>query len=215
VSDQFVGRVHRGQLGVAIQLIDHELAKQFGVKPREGVLVAEVVKDSPAEKAGLKQQDIILKYAGEPIETPAELQREVERAKVGSPQKVVVLRDGKRVTLTVRSRELKEEVATTSGGNSKSPSGSLGFEVQTLTDELSSQLGVENTEGVVVSSVDRGSKAADAGLRAGMVVTQVNRSKVKSVEQFEEEIKKSDPKKGILLLVKTGEGTRFLVVPRG
>ncbi|MCL4191329.1 MAG: Do family serine endopeptidase, partial [Thermoguttaceae bacterium] len=161
VSDQLLksGRVQRAYLGVLIQPVNQDLADQFGVKVRQGVAVREVMDGTPAAKAGLKPGDVIVEFGGKPVSEPGELQATVERCPIGSKQEVVVIRDGKRQTLTVTCQELPEDdqLASASSSGNKSAGASrfeeLGMEVENLTAEVAEQLGVKGQEGVVVTSV--------------------------------------------------------------
>jgi len=201
-----------------IQPVTHQLAEQFGVKVHEGVLVTEVQPDTPAAKAGMKLGDVIVEFAGTPVASPQELQGLVERAEIGSKQPMVVLRDGKRFTLDVTVREQPEEYGL-AGGTSQSPGKAersrfdkLGVQVEDLTAEVAEQLDVTADHGVVITEVRSGSPADQAGLAAGMVITQTNRRDVKSVEDFRKAFEQQPLDKGVLLLVRTPEGARFVVL---
>lgn len=213
VTDQLIsdGSVHRAHLGVVIQPVTHELAEQFGVKVREGVLVSQVQDDSPAAAAGMKSGDVIVEFGGKPVTSPRELQLLVERSELGTATPLVVMRDGKRTTLNVVCREQTrdDELAAT---GAKPHRDKMGLELSDLTPEVAERLGVTGTEGVVVTSVEPGSSAAEAGLSSGEVIVQVNRQGVKSVSEFREAVKDSDPKKGTLLLVRNERGSRFVVI---
>ena len=212
------GSVHRAYLGVMIQPVTHQLAEQFGVKVHEGVLVTDVQPDTPAAKAGMKSGDVIVEFAGTRVATPQELQGLVERAEIGSKQPMVVLRDGKRVTLNVTVREQPEEY----GLADEAPQGSqkaepsrfekLGIQLENLTAEVVEQLGVKADHGVVITEVRPGSPADQAGLATGMVIAQVNRQDVKSVEDFRKALEQQPLDKGVLLLARTPEGARFVVL---
>ena len=100
------GKVRRSYLGVGLQEVNQDLADSFKIKPHEGVLVSEVFDNTPAAKAGLKHGDIILKFAGKPISTSRQLQNLVEAVKPGSTRPLLVLRDGKEMTLQVKCQEM-------------------------------------------------------------------------------------------------------------
>jgi serine protease Do len=129
-----------------------------------------------------------------------------------------VVRDGKRVELKVTVREQPANYGLARGGfQAPGPGGSshyenLGIEVSPLTADIAEKLGIGNTEGVVITSVRDGSPADLAGLAGGMVIAQVNRKPVKSIEEFRAAMEKQSPEKGILLLVRTAQGARFVMI---
>lgn len=208
------GSVQRSYLGVGIQPVNQELADQFQMKRPEGVLVTDVRPDSPAAKAGLQSGDVILKYAGKPVNKTWQLQAMVEETPSGSKQPLVVLRDGKETTLNITPAVQpanygeREEGAPEVG--QKAAEGKLGLAVETLTPQVAERLNVSDKSGVVITEVQPGSVAHMAGLREGMVITQVNRKPVRDAEQFAKMVK--DSKDGVLLLVRTEQGSRFVVL---
>ena len=213
IKEQLVkkGKVTRGYLGVVIQDVSEDLAKTFGLEKAEGALVSEVTEDSPASKAGIKRGDVIIEYDGKKVEDVGHLRNMVALTPVGKKVSLVVVRDGKRVTLTVKIGELTEEVASARG----EPSGlldKLGFAVQDLTPELARQFGYRVKQGVIISSVEPGSIAAAAGLREGMLIEEVNRRKVRDTDDFMSALSRSAGKKSLLLLVRDGKYSRFVVL---
>jgi serine protease Do len=222
VSSQLLkdGSVHRAYLGVGIQGIDQALADQLGLSTSNGALITDVQKDSPAAHAGLQPQDVIVEFAGSPIHSPRSLQAIVGRTELGSQQPMVVLRDGKRVTLHVTVKEQPkgygELAAGEETGEARVPESSsfdkLGLDISPLTAELAQQLSVKVEQGVVITEVEPGSVAGSAGLKQGDVITQVGKMPVKSVEDFRAAVKKADLDKGLMLLVKSSEGSRFVVL---
>ena len=224
VSSQLLkdGKVHRAYLGVGIQPVTQDLAGQFGLKTPSGALVTDVFPDSPAAKAGIQPQDVIVEFAGSPIAHAGQLPAIANRTPIGSKQSVVVLRDGKRVELTMTVREKPASFGVRSEGeeNSEEPQAEshsqkfdkLGLEVAPLSADVAKQLGMKDSLGVVITSVQEGSPAAKAGLEAGMAITQIGRKAVKTASDFEAATKNTDMKKGLLMLVRTAEGSRFLVV---
>ncbi|MHB1037621.1 MAG: DegQ family serine endoprotease [Pirellulales bacterium] len=220
VSQQLIerGSVQRAYLGVGIQEVTPDLAKQFGVKSQEGALVGQVFPDSPGAKAGLKPGDVIVEFAGKPVANPRDLQAAVERIKAGQKEPVVVLREGKRVTLdvTVLAQPTRYGMEEETPGEAKKPEGTpfkdLGIEVGPLSSEVAEQLNLKNVQGVVITSVKPNSPADMAGLSASMVITQVGSKPVKSVEDFRAAMKDRSLEKGVALLVRTPEGSRFVVI---
>ncbi|WP_419581588.1 Do family serine endopeptidase [Stieleria magnilauensis] len=215
VSDQLVanGTVQRAYLGVAIQPVSYELANQLGVAPKGGVAVTNVFPDTPAAKMGFKSGDVIVKFGQTKVATPQQLQLAVERSPMGKTVSVEVVRDGKTIALNYDPEAAPNDFAN--NGKLKAPSGtkmsSLGIEVSTLTADVAKQLGVKGEAGVVITQVQKGSRADDAGLSPGIVVSQVNRQDVKSAADFEKVVK-ADEDGTILLLVRNEQGSRFVVI---
>jgi serine protease Do len=221
VSDQLAhgGAVHRAYLGVGIQPVTATLAEQFKVKPREGVAVTDVFPNTPAAKAGLQSGDVIVEYAGVAVSSPSELQLLVERSELGRPHVLTVVRDGKRMNLQFMPEEQPSEFGAPGSSTGNSPSkpessqlDKLGMEVSSLDATVAEQLGMQGVEGVVITNVRSDGPAARAGLSSGMVITQVNRHAVKSLDDFTAAVKKAEPSDSLLFLVRSQEGSRFVVV---
>jgi serine protease Do len=215
ITDRLIaqGRVVRGWLGIGIQDLTEELATQFGVKPEEGVLVGNVMKDGPAERGGLKTGDIIQEFNGVKISNVRQLQREVAQAPINTPAGVRVLRERQVVTLRVL---LGEQPAEVTAAPAEAPPAEtaerFGFSVQELTPELREQLKLQGAGGVVVSGVEEGGPAGRAGVRAGDVITQVNREPVKGLQDFTQLLGQMRRGGNLLLLVQRDGGSRFVVL---
>jgi len=214
------GKVHRAFLGIGIQGMDQNLASQLNLPTSNGALVTDVQPDSPAAKAGFQPQDVIVEFAGAKINSPRNLQALASRSPIGSSQPVTVLRDGKRVELRVTLREapanygeraVRPTEATGEGEASKQYD-KFGLQVGPLTGDVAQQLGITTASGVVITAVEDGSPADKAGLTPSMVITQVGKKPVKSVAEFEAEVKNVSPEKGLLLLIRSDEGSRFAVL---
>jgi len=203
------GRVTRGWLGVGIQRITPQLAKSFGLKEEGGILVSQVFKDSPAERAGIKQGDIILEFNGKMIKEIGELSRTVASTPVGKTVTVKIFREGKTLTLQAKIAEMKEEKEVAEAPSRKP----LGLSVQDITPELARRLGVEEGSGVVVTRVEPRGPAAAAGISKGDVIQEVNRQPVGSVEEFNRALERARDEEDILFLVSRGEQSLFIVVP--
>jgi serine protease Do len=204
--------VHRARLGVMIQPVTYELAKQFGVQPREGVLVAGVSDDSPAAKAGFKPGDVIVEFAGKKVATPQELQEIVEESAMDRQQTATVLRDGKHLEVKVSLTEATGDVAADGSHASGGTMEKLGMELQDLTPDLAAKLKIHAEHGVVVTDVQQGSTAETAGLTAGMVIVEANRRPVKSAADLAKVLDEKSLAKGVLLLVRGEQGTRYVVL---
>ena len=203
------GHVTRGWMGVSIQEVTPALAKSFDLKEKQGALVAQVVSGGPAEKAGIEQGDVILGFDGKEIAESKDLPRIVASTPVGKTVTVKLLRNGKAVDRQVKVGEMEERVDI-----SKLPSShkTLGIAVQNLTPEIAKELGVKKDTGIVVTQVEPGSPAADAGIQTGDVIRQVNRKPVKNVEDFVEKVEKATDKDSVLLLIQRGQNSLFAAV---
>lgn len=208
---QSTGKFHRGFMGVALQQIDNELALAFNLDKAEGTLIAEVTKDSPAEKAGIKQGDIILKLNGLPVHNISTLRNTISIMKPGSKATLLLLRNGKMINTAV-------EIGTfpTPGAIASSLKDSkLGIEVETLTPDTANRLGYPNASGVVISKIDARSPVAWAGLKKGALIIEVNKKKIGSVEDFNTAVKETEAGRPILMLIKQGDATRFVSIKMG
>jgi len=202
------GKVVRGFLGVANpQTLTPEMAAVLGLEDTFGVLIPQVIKDSAAEKAGLKHNDIIVELNGQPLEKASELLNRIAALKPGTKVKMVVIRDGKRKTLTVKLGKRPPQVEIASAPPDVLEL--LGLTVKDLTDELAERLGYEDLTGVLVSRVEPGSPAARESITAGMLIMEVNQTQVKNTKEFNKAIEKAKEKGSVLLLIRNEDYTRF------
>ena len=208
------GAVTRGWLGVVIQRVTPELQEAMGLPGTEGALVSRVDPRGPAHSAGIERGDVILRFDGKPIATMEDLPRLVAAAPPGSKAEVVVMRGGEERTLQVELGKLDEgaQVAAAEGelGEESGPA-AFGLRVQPLTPELAEQLSVDESEGVVVSAVEPGSPADEAGLRRGDVILEVDQQPVASVAAFQKATQGRDK---ALLLVRRADATIFVAVKK-
>lgn len=202
------GKVTRGWLGVMIQQVTPELAKNFGLERAIGALVGEVTPDSPAAKAGIKQGDVIIKYNGREVSQMSMLPAWVAQTPVGEKAELVVIRDKKEKKIVVTIGALQEKEAT--AGQETGQSTKLGITVQDITPELAESLSVKEGEGVLVSDVDPNSSAAEAGVQQGDVILEVDRTPISGVDQFNEILFKAKEQETILLLVKREKHMLFI-----
>jgi serine protease Do len=210
------GKVVRGWLGVSVQDVTPELSKQFGVPVGEGALVGEVVKGSPAEKAGFKQGDVIIEFNGKKVEDSGHLRNLAASTPVGSKIKVEVIRNQKKEGLTVIVGELPKEAAEAQAQPTATVTALSGVTVQNLTPDLIDRLGLEpNATGVVVVMVDSGSVADESGLQRGDVITEINRKPVRNVKEYNAEVNKLKKGAAVLLLINRKGSALWLPVSPG
>jgi len=214
------GKVTRGMIGVIIQPVTQDLARQFKLDRAVGALIGQITPGGPAEKAGIKAGDIILKYQGQLITQGNMLPALVAETPVGTKAQVVLFRDGKEVPITVVIGELPEDQTTIGSSSKSSPNtfeNDLGFTVQTLTPELAQSLGIDEQSGLLVSDVRPGSLAADSGLqRWDLLVeagTGANRRPITSAKELEN-VLTANKGQNILILVKSNKQTRFVLLKR-
>jgi serine protease Do len=206
------GKVTRGYLGVLIQKITPEIAESLGMERGYGALVANVSKDGPAEKAGVKVGDVIIEFDGKEVRDSGDLPMIVARTSVDKKVRLKVLRDKKELTLNVAVGELKDEEVVASVPEK----GELGMTVQRLTPQLAESLGLDKADGVVVTAVEPGSAGDEAGIRRGDVIVEVDRKAIRSVEEYRKAIAGTRKGRGVLFLVRRGDNTLFLALkPQG
>jgi Do/DeqQ family serine protease len=212
IMEQLVakGRVVRGWLGIVIQDLTDELAAGFGVTPASGVLISDVMKDSPAEAAGMKPGDIIVEFASAPIKEVTELQKRVASVEPGQPTPLVVIRDRKPTPLTVKIGEQPSEEALVAVQPREE---SFGLTVEPLTAEGAEKLNLTGRSGVLVTAVAPGSSGAEAGIRPGDAVLEVKRQPVTGVDGFRKVMASVKPGEVVPVYVRRGgEGRSEYVV---
>ncbi|MFL6652512.1 MAG: DegQ family serine endoprotease [Sulfurifustaceae bacterium] len=221
VMDSLVktGKVTRGWLGVSIQDVTQDLAKQFRLGDSKGALVSEVLADSPAAAAGVKPGDVIVNFDGRPVDSPAVLRNNVAQTPVGKTVKVEIVREGKRQTANVKIAEQPKEIAqageeeSLQGEGAEGKSALAGMDVRNITPDIARQLGLPpTTKGVVVTGLEPDSAAAGAGVEPGDIILEVNRQAVRSVADLKRISAKLSKKDGTLLLINRRGSKLFLAV---
>ena len=208
------GKVIRGWLGVMVQHVNADLAKEFGLDRPRGALVGEVMKDSPAEKAGIKQGDIIVRFMDKDIRQMSELPAIVAQTPVGTRAKVVVIRKGKEKALTVKIGKLNEKLLESGGDENTETSKDLGITVQEITPEIAKSMDLKDDKGVVITDVAPDSPAYEARITPGEVILQVNQHDVKSLEDYRKALNRVKKGDNVLFLIRKGEHSRFVIVKK-
>jgi len=206
------GQISRGMLGVSIQDVSKELAEEFHLSDNKGAIVSQVMKDSPAEKAGLKVGDVIVRFNGRGVSDSSQLRNLVAATTPGSDARIVVMRNGKEQTFTVTIGKMSAEVVASAKPARKGENqfSKLGLNVQTLTPDLARQLGVKEDRGVLITGVEEGGLASASGLKPGDLIMEADHKPVANFEELQSILKKH--KDQILLLIKRKSGSIFLVL---
>ncbi|MCA9075660.1 MAG: Do family serine endopeptidase [Planctomycetaceae bacterium] len=223
VADQLInqGSVQRAYLGVRLQEMSPRLRQQFDVPNGHGTLVADVIGNAPAAAAGVEQGDVILNFAGEDVRNSTHLQGIVERLTVGETYPMTVLRQGKETTLNVTVDEMPGDYMASMRRSDDSEAeaertpdfNELGLSITSLSSPEAEKFSIdESVKGVLVTSVEPGSVAAQAGLRAGDIIERVGGKVVTSPEDYEAAAGEASVEDGVVLLVRRGDGSMFVVV---
>ena len=202
------GKVIRGWLGVMIQAVTPELKEKLDLKDEKGALVADVTKGGPADKAGIQRGDVIVSFDGREIKEMNELPYLVASTPVGKRVKVEVIRKGERKTFDVKVGKLEGE----EGKPAVSEAQNLGMNVQEITPDLAARMGLSETEGLVVVHVEPDSSGAEAGIRTGDIILEIDQEPAEDIEEFNRKTQDYKPGETILFLVKRGEQTLFLTL---
>ena len=219
VMDQILkqGKVIRGWMGVSIQPVTTQIANAFGMKGEaRGALIASVEPGSPADRAGLKQGDIILQLNGNPVTDSRELSLKISMMSPGAKVSLKVLRNGNEMEIPATLGEMPsgEQAAKPQGGGPEAGP-RLGVNVQPLTPDIARQLGLPpQTRGVVIADVQPGSPADDGGLQRGDVIQEVNRKAISSVNEFQRLVQQAGNQPVLLLINRNGNHIYLTVEPR-
>ena len=206
------GKVIRGYLGVTIQGVDPDMAKAFGLTHGGGALVGDVSPGSPAAKAGLQRGDIILELDGQPVNNQDDLSVRISEMAPGTVVHLKVFRAGATIDKDVTLAEYPEKAEAAQSGAGGIAAALKGVQVQNLTPDLASQLGLPASEtGVVVTDIDPSSAAAEAGIQRGDVIQEINHRPVRNVEQYQQALSGAG-NQSVLVLVNSGGTTHYVVV---
>jgi len=221
VMEQLIktGKVRRGQLGIIVQKVDSDMASSLGLREPHGVIVSEVQPGSAAERAGIKQGDVITALNGTAVNDANSFRNEVASVQPGSAVTLTLQRNGQeqqvRATLGEFKADKTEADQGGSGDSGSNNTGHLGVAVEPLTPDLASQLGVpSSTQGLVVGEVDQNGPAADAGMQRGDVIMQVNQQPVHSVADLQAALRRSGSRPALVLINRRGTTIFLTVRPR-
>ncbi len=211
-------KVVRGWLGVSIQEVTSDLAEEFGVKDLKGALVSGVMKGSPAEKAGIKQGDVLLKFNGKDVEDTGHLRNMVSQTPIGAKVKLGMLRHKKEIEVEVTIAELPKKLGESAADEEpedavEEGTALAGITVRDLTPDLAKRFGMKEGEaGVVVVRVEPGSRAFEAGIQPGDLIMQINQKDISSVEEYKKAAGRIKAKDRTLLLIRRKGQDLFLTV---
>jgi serine protease Do len=213
IKDQLLksGKVTRGYLGIVMnpEKISAELAQEFGLNDSKGVLITQVIEESPAGKAGLKRGDVIVKLDGKEVDDWQAFRNSVAMIEPGTKVSLTVLRDGKKEDIDVKVGSLEDG---TVAAEVSEIGDKLGLQIQELTDDVASKLGYEKETGVLVTDVTAGSPADKAGIESGMLIVSVNRRDVTTVKEFNDALEKTKTTRKALLLIRNERYAQYVVL---
>jgi serine protease Do len=207
------GEVTRGWLGVGIQELTEELREYYNLDSnQEGVLVTEVYEGDPADEGGVREGDVILSVDGTDVDSPRELSGMIANMPVGKEAEIVVLREGRSRTVTVTLGKRSEGEARITGQGQKSEEEGLGLRLTEMDEETASRLGYdEDEDGVLVTGVQSGGKAAQAGIRQGDLIVEINRKPVSDIAEFKKIYESVDSGETVNFLIRRGRGGMVVI----
>ena len=200
------GYVTRSWLGVIIQELDNETAEALDIETRNGALIADVVKDSPAEDAGMQEGDVIVEFNGKPIANTANLKNVVSLTAPESTNRVKVIRNGSPKTVKVTLQELPENPQQYAI-RQRNESNEFGLELKKITDSLKEKYQIEEEDALVVTRIDPNGEAYGKGIREGDIIKRIGTERVRSLKDYNRLLEKAKVKGAVLVLVKKPGGS--------
>lgn len=206
------GKVVRGWLGVQIQPLTPELAKQFNLKDEHGVLLVDVVEGGPAEKSGLKRGDVIIEFDGKKIENPFQLRNMVAATSPGKEIQAKIIRNGAQLTAKIIVEEIPVETKTTPVVPAVFDNNMKGVSVIDLTDDIVKQFGItKKVKGVIVNAIAEDSPAASSIMK-GDIIIEINRKPITSIKEYNDIVSKIEKNQLVLLLIIRGGSSQYITV---
>lgn len=207
------GHVDRGFLGVSIQDLTPDISSWFNIEGDHGAIISDVMEDSPAHKAGLQRDDVVVNFDGHVVNDASALRSRVATSKPGRAMKVDLIRDGKRIEKTVELGRLDDGHDNSSRAMAEEKP-HLGLQLQNMNPNIAQQLGFTGDHGVVITGVAPGSQAHRSGIKTGCIITEVNRKPVSNIEDFKEAVENSKNKDSILLSIEKDGHARYVALKR-
>lgn len=206
------GTVTRGFLGVMIQELSEDLAKSFNLQGLKGVLVSQVVKNSPAEKAGLKQGDIITRYNGQQVERVGSFRNSISLFEPGTKVELDIIRKQEKKNITVVIGKLKDKDQLAAADSAKSSFEKLGLHLQEITPELENQYNLTGRRGLLVSQVTDGSLAEMGRIQKGDIILEIDQHPINTIAEFKKLFRKAEKRGLVLLLIQTKNNSRYISI---
>ncbi len=210
------GSVSRGWLGVGIQDVSQDLVKAFKLKNTKGCLITAVMENTPAQRGGMLKGDVVVRINDKLIQNSNHLRNEIANAGAFTEIDLELIREGKSVKIKLMLDERPQKVGRVKIEPKMNPALEqlefMGMTVEALTNDKAEKLGVRPGIGVLISKIESGSPAEKAGLRTAMIIQEVERKAVKNFEVFKEIVNEMDKAKGILLLVTSSGGSRYIFI---
>jgi len=204
------GKVVRGWLGVYVQKVTPEIASSFGLEEDEGALVSDVEPGSPADKAGIKRGDVIVEFNGKKVEDITDLTTSTAVTSPGSEATLGVIEDGKTKEVTVKLGEVPSDEAVSEEGDEEQEN--LGLRVRTLNPKVARRFKIEDGSGVVVTRVENGGIASEAGIKPGDVIIEIDKKHITNLEEYNAAIDSIKSGGTALFLVKRGNNTIYVAI---
>jgi serine protease Do len=214
IKEQLIesGSVQRGYLGVYLQELTQLLADSLQLPSADGILISDILEDSPAAKAGVQQGDVVLELDGRRIRDTGAFRNEISSRRPGSDVTLKILREGETIEVKVTIGRLPEEQAQ-AAESLQSTMEKIGMRVGEVTEEISRRLGYNQNEGVVVTEIEPEGRAARMGLRSGTLITGVNRTRVRTVDEFNAAMREATAHGRLVLTVRRGRFQQYVAIP--
>lgn len=217
IKDQLIqyGEVRRGKIGAYIQELTPQVAESLGLKNNQGVLISDVVPNSPADQGGIQAGDVVIELDGEKMISPASFRNRVSLTLPNSIVKLSVIRAGEKKTIKVKIGSLDGKMVTSKKqptSKQVSRADKYGLEIEDLSKSKRRELNIRKNMGVLIVDVEANSVADRAGLRAGQVILSVNQKTITNVREFKKIAKQTTG--ALLLQVKSEQGVRFIVLSK-